>query len=772
MPGDKRWIALDEIQVPADFQSAIGGHPLVAQTLFRIGYQTIEGARTFLDPEAYTPTPANELPDIVVAYEFLADAIQNNKHILIWGDFDVDGQTATTTLVEGLRELGGNITYHIPVRGKESHGITREVLNTYLDQGFDLLLTCDTGISEHENIQHVRDAGIPVIVTDHHTLGETLPPANAIINPQRLPADHPLRTLPGVAVAYKLIEGLFAHLGHSFEPGRFLELSALGIVADVAELKGDTRNLLQRGLVSLRHTHRIGLQTLYENAELNPLHLNEDHIGFQIAPRLNAVGRLGDANLMVEFLTTQDPGRARVLATQIEAMNAKRRFATRQVEKAAESQLQVSTEDRHAPAIVLHHPDWPGGVVGIVASRLVDRYQKPAILLTGDDPIHGSARSVEGINIIEAIATQADRLIAFGGHPMAAGLSFSSTEFASVKRGFLSAVEERARHIDITPVLQIHHTLTLDEIKLELIEQIERLAPFGPGNPPLHFLLRDLTLISATGVGQHGEHRQVIAADKNENQQRFIWWNGGDEALPEAQFDLVCKLSQSNYKGSLQVSAEWIDFRLSERGRQEIARHHFDIIEHRASFTPMPLLQKVLNEFPNASVWGEGDLPDGIPGLGRQELEEAETLIIWTAPPSQSVLREVIRVTHPEHVVVFGLDPNLDNFKGIMERLAGLAKYAVQNKNGQISLKLLAAACAADIETIKIGLQLWEAMGKLGLDFSAEWVSIRLENAQPNQSIIDILQSIMKELLEESRAYRRYFKIGEINSLLTNDLSG
>jgi single-stranded-DNA-specific exonuclease len=772
MPGDQDWIIPDEIHPPQDFQAAIGGHPLVAETLYRRGFRTVKAAQAFLNPDAYSPTPASELPDFEIAAKLLAKACQHHHKILVWGDFDVDGQTSTTLLVEGLRQLGGNVTYHIPIRAEESHGITHPVLKAQLERGFDLLLTCDTGSAEHEHIRFVRETGKLVIVTDHHTLPETLPPANALVNPQSLPPGHPLRTLPGVGVAYKLIEGLFTVLAHPFNAGPFLELAALGIVADVAELQGDTRYLLQKGVINLQRTDRIGLQTLYKKAALNPTHINEDHIGFQIGPRLNAVGRLGDANLIVEFLTTEDTGRARVLATQIEALNAKRRFMTRQVEKAAEVQLQASAEDRHAPAIVLHHPSWPGGVVGIVANRLVERYHKPAILLTGEDPIHGSGRSVAGINITEAIATQVEMLTGYGGHPMAAGLSFPAGKLAAFKRGFLTAIDARTQQVTRIPELHIHGVLSLDEINLELIQEIGRLSPFGPGNPPLHFLLKDLTLVSATTVGQHGEHRQVLATDEKERQQRFIWWNGGDQPLPEAQFDLVCTLSQSDYKGTRQVSAEWIDFRLAKQGRQQVAKRHFAILDHRDNLTPIPVLKNILSEFPGVIVWGEGETPGEIQFSGRHQLCPASTLVVWTAPPSRALLEEILQSTSPNTVIIFGREPNINYEKDLMERLAGLAKFAVRHKKGQAKLTHLAAACAAENEAVTIGLQLWEAMGKLKLDFTDGTVLIKTVNTSPNPSAIAIFESILKDLLAESQAYRRYFQKGALNTVLPSPSNG
>jgi single-stranded-DNA-specific exonuclease len=767
MNAEKNWVLPDKISIPQAFQAAIGGHPLVAQTLYQLGFKTYESARAFLDPAYYQPAPPGDLPDMAIACDLLSQAIREQKRILVWGDFDVDGQTATTVLVEGLRQLGARVSYHIPVRARESHGINTQVLKTKLASGFDLLLTCDTGISEHASLQIVHNLGIPVIVTDHHTLGENLPPASAVINPQRLEQNHPLRTLPGVGVAYKLIEGLFARQGDTTDLGHLLELVALGIVADVAELAGDTRYLLQKGLVNLRLTQRIGLSILYQNAELNPANLNEGHIGFQIAPRLNAVGRLGDANPMVEFLTTEDTGKARALANLIEGMNIKRRTDTRQVEQGAEMQLAASSADRHAPAILLHHPTWPGGVVGIVASRLVERYRKPTLLLTGEDPIHGSARSVPGVHITEVIAAQADLLNGYGGHPMAAGLSMPAQNLTAFKRRFNANIETRLRDVGIVDEVQVAQELTIKELSLDLVKEIDRLAPFGPGNPPLQFLLRDLTLISESTVGSDQEHRQVIVADSSGNELRMIWWNGADEPLPEAQFDLVCKLSESDFRGASQLSAEWVDFRLSEAGEQELKARHVDIIDVRAAVNPQAQLEACLAEEPQSNVWGEGDLPGDHPFRGRHELHKNLHLIIWTTPPSQSVLQRVIRLTKPHKVTVFAFDPNLDDQTRFMTRLAGAARYAIAHLDGIVSLDRLTAACAADEAAVKAGLLLWQAKGKLRVDFEQDMVGISMDAPAPDPLVTEKYAAILDALLEESRSFRRYFRSGDLQGLIT-----
>ena len=770
MRPEPRWIEPKPIIIPEDFREAIGGHPLVAETLYRRGYQTVEAAQAFLDPDCYHPTSADELPDAQVAYQVLADAIQNQERILVWGDFDVDGQTSTTVLVEGLQGLGADVRFHIPVRGKESHGITTSVLRQYMDEGFDLLLTCDTGISEYDNIQMVRQAGIAAIVTDHHTVPAQLPPANANVNPQRLPEEHPLRTLPGVGVAYKLMEGLYQYLGVSFNEGAFQELTALGIIADLAVQVADTRYILQRGLAHLRHTERLGLQTLYQNAELNPDYLTESHIGFQITPRMNAVGRIADANIMVEFLTTKDPGRARVIGMQIEAMNNKRRFSTHQVERAAERMLQDSADERRAPAIVLHNPNWPGGVVGIVANHLVRRYFKPAILLTGEDPIHGSARSVKGINVTEAIGTQSHLLTGYGGHPMAAGMAFPAGALPAFKQGFFQAVETQAKALDLTPEIEIHAKLTLEEINLDFIAEVQRLAPFGPGNPALNFAIEDLSLVSTNNVGQTGDHRQVIVADRQEHRQKFIWWSGAEEPLPEASFDLICHLSQSDYKGLPQVSAEWVAFRLSEQGRVEIKQRRINLLDLRSEPDSAKSLVEVLNHEPEAEIWGEGPLPVGTNALDRSKLSRSKSLIVWTAPPSQAILDEAIRQVRPEKVILFGNLPEGIDEQSLLKRVAGLVKYVMNKKAGRTTINELAGACAVTPQTLHTTLQLWEAMGELHIVTDDHQILIARSNQESVPESVAILRDVLREQITESRFYQRYFLQANPDSILNQFL--
>src|SRR4030042_1158188 len=504
----RTWLEPQDISVPANFIQSIGGNPLVSQVLFRRGITDPDGARAFLLPEYYSPTPAMELPDLEKLAGILQSAISEKKKIGVWGDFDVDGQTATTVFVSALRYLGGNVIYHIPVRAAESHGMSLVALKQFIKQGVELILTCDTGITSHDSIDYAQKQGVPVLVTDHHDLPSELPKAQAIVNPKMLPMEHPMSSLPGVGVAYKIVEHLFHLIGEDEKSLEYLDLVALGIVADISIQKGDTRYLLQRGLNALRTTSRLGLLSIIELSELNQANITSEHISFILAPRMNALGLLDDANQIVELLTTSDKGQARILALALEGMNAQRKLLSDQVFQAAQAQLSMDSKLLDYPILVLSHPTWPSGVIGIVASRMVEQYNRPVILLSappGEDA-RGSARSIESINISSAITANRELVKDFGGHPMAAGLSIDQDRIPEFRKAISRTIQGMGVGVKTEKDLKIDGYLTLPELSLDLVEDLERLAPFGAGNPPLVMATRNLRLTGYAAVGRNDEH--------------------------------------------------------------------------------------------------------------------------------------------------------------------------------------------------------------------------------------------------------------------------
>jgi len=768
-----RW--LDPQPVNAASLDSLNLHPLVAQTLIRRGIQTPDSARAFLHPDELPPTPFPNIETashggMEAAIARLNLATRTNEIICVWGDFDVDGQTSTTLLVQTFQALGANVSYYIPIRGKESHGVHIESLKPIIDNGATLIVTCDTGITAYDAIDYANSRGVDVVVTDHHDLGERLPNAKAIVNPKLLPKDHLLANLAGVGVAYKLAEALLnsEFRIQNYESAELLDLVALGLIADVALLKGETRSLAQKGIQKLRETKRLGLKVMAELAGASLETLTEETIGFTFAPRLNALGRLGDANPAVELLLTNDPARARVLAAQIEGLNAQRRLLTSQVYEAAEAQLRANPELLTEPAIVLSHPNWPGGVVGIVANRLVDRYHKPALLLTESDDgiLRGSARSVEGLHITEAITTQKDILLGFGGHPMAAGLSMPADKLTEFKRGFGKAIEKQLGEIVVEePSLQIDAWLELNESNLELAAALESLSPFGAGNPSLILATRSVHLVSSTTIGKTREHLRLNVEDGKGNSQSILWWNGAGEALPDpstslregSKFDVAYSLRANSYRGQKQVTLQFEEFRVVEEKSIEIRSSKVDIRDLR--------LQTSTFEFgPSTLVWAEGS--DKAKGKSRFELYPADEIAIYTTPPSPAELRKALEIVKPKTIYVFAVPPAEEKPDDFLNRLAGLCKYALKQRGGKATVHELAAAMAARKNAVLNGLEWLAAGGQLSVEMDEDQVTLSAEKHEKNPYLQAELLVALKGTLNETSAYRKYFAtVEDVNGL-------
>jgi len=742
---------------------------LVSQILYQRGITDPDTAKGFINPDFYHPTSALDLPGMEKIIGILDRAIRGNKKIGIWGDFDVDGQTATTVFVSGLRDLGSNVIFHIPHRTSESHGISTQALQIFLDQGVDILLTCDTGISSHESIEYARTRGVPVLVTDHHDLPIKLPDAEVIINPKMLPAGHPLGTLPGVGVAYKIIERLFDQFGDPEKSSQYLDLVALGIVADVAIQKGDTRYLLQRGLETLRSTQRLGLLSMLELAEVNQANLTEEHIGFIIAPRMNALGRLDDANSIVEFLTTSNISRARILALELERLNAQRKLLCDQVYQAAQAQLSLDPKLLDYPVLVLSHPSWPAGVIGIVASRLVEQYHRPVILFSAPAGLdaRGSARSIENVNITSLIAANREMVKDFGGHPLAAGLAIDPLRIAEFRDATSRTLQSMGLGIQKEKNLMIDGYLELPDLTLDLVVDMERLAPFGAGNPPLIFASRSLKLTGYTAIGRNNEHLQLSIEDELGHIQRSIWWHGAGNALPDHQFDLAYSVRASTYRGQHEVQIEWVDFRQIEPSEISLksTKPSIEVVDLRQEFAPEAKLSHI-QHLESLVVWGEAENNSRITCLDRYALNPSNNLAIWTIPPGLVELQAAILMVNPHKVYFFANDPGMDNPKSFLERLLGLIKYRIKHSQGSTTVSYLATATAQKTSTVKLGLEWLIAKGYITIKSIAD-DEILVENAGNKFSKDEhAIATLLNSALSESAAFRRYYIKADPDRLL------
>jgi single-stranded-DNA-specific exonuclease len=764
----KQWIEPVPVEVPPEVMHAAGEHPILAAALAKRGIRSAAEAFAFLDPMQYHAAAPTELPDLERAADRIQYAISRGERIGVWGDFDMDGQTSTTLLVSCLKRLGADVIYYIPVRGRESHGIALPSLKTFLDRGVRLLLTCDTGITAHDAVQFATQRGVETIITDHHILPTKLPAAYAVVNPQRLPQDHPLWPLCGVGCAYKLAEELHRRTERLDELAQDLDLVALGTVADLALLQGDNRSLVQKGLLAMRKAPRPAISAMLAAANGTSGYLNEESISFLLAPRLNAIGRLGDANPVVDFLTTTDQAAAEEFAARLEALNNRRKLLTDQVLQGALAQIDREPGHRDEPVLVLSHPNWPGGVLGIAASRLVELFHRPTILIANPpgETARGSCRSVAGVHITAALAENSDLLLGFGGHTMAAGLGLHSDRIPAFRKAIIRSIEHMTAGKPLVHELALDAYLPLNETTIELVEQIERLAPFGPGNQSIVLAARDLALKSHQIIGKARDHRQLIIEDASGVDRKVLWWQGAGLPLPEGRFDLAYKVRMSDWRGQRDIQIEWVDARLSILPVIEVRPSpRIEIIDFRDE--PDPLSRWGARHQTDWILWREAEALKDEPGVSRYQLEAHPILVIGSIPPGRQELVAALEIVNPQQVVLFGLHPGSDQPDAFFKRLAGLVQYTLRARAGQVSLPELAAATGQREVTIQWGLDWMVARGYITRVEKAAGVMLISSGGTPDPVDQEKAERAVRSLLEETAAFRAYYLNADPHSLVS-----
>ena len=679
---EQRWVSADieperlsvlQAELDACLPTYSAFHPLLARLLANRG---VESPHEFLDPtRSELPNPRDEFADLAGAVGLLSNAIRQGEEIAICGDYDADGMTSTALLLRTFRRLGGVARYDIPSRMTEGYGINERIVRDLHTQGVSIVVTVDNGIAALEPIALAKQLGLTVIVTDHHDIPPIQPPADAILNPKLIDPESPYAGMAGVGVAYLLALELAAEFGERVRLERpLLELLTLGTIADLAPLTGINRRWVKQGLALLPHSQMAGVQALMQVSGLSDRRetLQPEAIGFGLGPRINAVGRLAQPAVVIELLTTDDDGVALEQAMICESLNQQRRQLCSDIEAAALARIeQEGISPKSDRILAILGEGWHHGVIGIVASRLVERYCVPVFIgsLEGSS-IRGSARGIPGFNVFEAIQYCHDLFEKSGGHPAAGGFSMQAERWdelqAALKDYACSVLEPE----DLKPLVNMDVELDLDMVNGELFDCLQLLQPFGIGNREPVFALQDLDVVQQRQIGKDKAHLKVQLRSKTGGQPKTaIAWRCGDRfPLPDT-VDVVCSLKQNRWQGEVAIELELSGIRASHSALQSrpTASSPRTITSNRSR----PILHySTAPEVTHPLTWHNGDSSASLlPSCSGNQLlygyrhpkPEApnvhcdrprpeltyQQIVFWTLPPSLTHLNWLLARTMP-----------------------------------------------------------------------------------------------------------------------------
>jgi single-stranded-DNA-specific exonuclease len=531
----------------------LGVSEVTASVLVRRGYEDPDDARRFLAADLPGHDPLL-LGDMAVAVGQIREAVSKGKKICVHGDYDVDGICATALAVLVLRELGADVSWHLPSRFEEGYGVSSDTLERLTDEGVGLMLTVDCGITAVEEVAAARSRGLEVIVTDHHRPGDDVPDCPIVAT---RPSDYPFPELCGTGVVRKLGEALLGPEHPALR--KHLDLVALATIADVVPLVDENRALATAGLRALAGTRRPGLQALMRSARVDPAAVDAGAVGFRLAPRINAAGRLCRPDIALELILTEDAERAKQLALELEDLNRERQAIEDRILREAMEMVESMPEpERRHRGYVLWREDWHEGVIGIVASRLVERFHRPVVLVAGggvggEERWKGSGRSIPGFDLYGALAACAEHLSRFGGHRAAAGLSIDPARLEPFSEAFAAHANAALSEEELWPVTSVDAAVSAGDLTLELAQELDRLAPFGLGNPDVTLLLPACRAIEPARVGD-GKHLRFRVRQHDQDAGTAIAFGQGsqiDRLRADMSFDVACRLKENRWNGTV-----------------------------------------------------------------------------------------------------------------------------------------------------------------------------------------------------------------------------
>ena len=561
----KRWVVPPRAD-DAVFQDLKDYPRVMAQLLFNRGLSNSGLASQYLSStERINHDPAL-LADIEIAVDIIVSAIQNDERIVIYGDYDVDGVTSTVLLVEVIERLGGKVEPYIPDRFEEGYGLNLEALKSLSEQGVSLIVSVDCGIRSVIEAEYCKQIGLKLVITDHHHPDEHIPQADAVVNPKRMNQRYPFPDLAGVGVAYKLAQAILLQLTGSAEKAdRWLDVVALGTVADMAPLIGENRWLVKAGLNVLRTTSKPGMKALFEAAGVRQQKCSASDIGFMLGPRLNAAGRLESAMAAYHLLHAEDSDSAKPLALKLNAQNTDRQEQTRDTQAKASAQIQLTLTDEDTFLLLVIDPTFNEGIVGLAASRLVEQYHRPAIVgVLGENTTRCSCRSIPEFHITRALDELSDLFEHHGGHAAAAGLTIRNENLPEFQQKIQEIARRELGGQDLTPQLNADVEVSLAEMNPELMRSLDFLQPTGYGNPDPAFVCRNLTIRSKRAIGADGKHLKLTVTDGWLSAEAICFRSGYlIQSLP-AKVDLLFTFERNEYNGTISFQLNVKDIQASQ----------------------------------------------------------------------------------------------------------------------------------------------------------------------------------------------------------------
>jgi single-stranded-DNA-specific exonuclease len=558
----KRWEVAKPLPTEA-IQELIGYPPILRQILYNRGYHTHEEARIFL--EAQTPPdchPKNIL-NLPLAIERISYAIQHHERIIVYGDYDADGVTATALLGLALKSLGVEVRAYIPNRFDEGYGLNLEAMRTLSEEGGGLIITVDCGIRSWDEAEYARSVGMDLIITDHHFPLNEIPPALAVINPKQNGDNYPEKNLAGVGLAYKLIEALSLSQQYPVvDASHYLDLVALGTVADLVPLTGENRSLVRSGLEFIRQPLRQGILALIGVSGLTPARISTSDISFSLAPRLNASGRLESALASLQLLTSQDPMEVGQLAQWLEIQNRDRQKITREIQ--AKSEQRIIVDDEIPLLLFDADSDYNAGVVGLAASRLTEKYYRPSVIASiGEEFTRGSCRSIPEFHITHALDQCKDILEHHGGHAAAAGFTIRNELLQEFVTRLNSITQEQLEDLDLRPKVFAEIEVPLSELKPDLLKYLGWLQPTGMGNPTPLFMSSGLKVTHQKAVGTDGSHLKLTVTDGKITYDAIAFRQGYWLTQLPPKIDLMYSFELNEFNGQVSLQLNVRDIRKS-----------------------------------------------------------------------------------------------------------------------------------------------------------------------------------------------------------------